>query len=381
MMTVRDAYDPLGTAGGSRTPPPRIRIAVPNVGEEEVAAVTEVLGSGILTNGPATKRFEDAMAQRHGAAHAVAFANGTMALAAMYLACGIGPGDEVIVPSLTFISTATSVLHIGATPVFADVSPDTLNLDPDDVARRMTPRTRAIVPVHYGGQAADLDELRAIADAHGAVVLEDAAEAHGARYRGRPVGSTTDAAMFSFTPTKNITTGEGGIVTTNRSDLDQAMRLLRNHGMDAPYHHAALGWNWRITEMQAAMGVCQVERLDHILERKRANAAALTARLAPIAGVQTPTEAPDRDHTYMLYTVQLPADRRDQVAADLAADGIEARIYFPPAHLQPVFADTPSDGLAVTEDVARRILSLPVHLSLSEQDLDDIAASIARSLA
>src|SRR5664280_2414694 len=249
-----------------------VRLAKPALGDEELQAVRDVFESGTLTNGPRTAQFEQAFIRRHGTAYGVAFANGTVALAAMYLACDIGPGDEVIVPSLTFISSATSVLHVGATPVFAEILPGTFDLDPADVRSRITARTKAILVVHYGGQPAAMDELRAIARDAGVLLLEDAAEAHGAAYRGRPVGGLGAAAMFSFTPTKNITTGEGGIVTTDDAELAHAMRLLRNHGQGELYQHLALGYNWRITEMQASMGIVQLGRLDGIVARKRVNA-------------------------------------------------------------------------------------------------------------
>jgi perosamine synthetase len=311
--------------------------------------------------------------------HAVAFANGTLALEAMYRGLDIGPGDEVVVPSFTFISTATSVLHVGATPVFAEVDPRTYDLDPDDVARRIGPRTRAIVPVHYGGQSAALPRLCALAEAAGVALLEDAAEAHGACCGGRPVGGWGRAAMFSFTPTKNITTGEGGLVTTDDAELAQRLRLLRNHGMDAPYHHATLGYNWRMSEVQAAMGVCQIARLDGIIEAKRANAARLDALFADDPRVVTPTVREGNDHTYMLYTVSLPAGARDAVRDGLARRGIEARVYFPPAHGQPVFSHLPAE-LPVTDEVAARVLSLPVHVDLHPEDLDEIAAAVREEL-
>jgi perosamine synthetase len=374
-------YDPLGSVGGatSAPPEPRIRLARPVTGEEEVDAVRAVLESGYLTNGPATRRFEAAMAARHDTAHAVAFANGTVALAAMYLAAGIGPGDEVIVPSFTFISTATSVLHVGATPVFADIDPETFCLDPADVARRVTPRTRAIVPVHYAGQAADIEELAAIAGDAGADLLEDAAEAHGASYRGRPVGSWGRAGMFSFTPTKNITTGEGGIVTTDDEAYADRMRRLRNHGMRALYVHDELGFNWRLSDIQAAVGACQVDRLDAILAAKRGIAGRLDALLAPVAGVRTPVVRDDRDHTYMLYTVRLPADRRDAVRDALADVGIETRVYFPPAHRQPVFAGLATD-LPVTDEIGASVLSLPVHARLTPSEVEEVAAAVAAAV-
>lgn len=382
MTATTDAYDPLGSAGGGPArPQPRIRLAAPVTGEEEVDAVRDVLASGILTNGPATRRFEDAMAERHGTSFAVAVANGTVGLAAMYLAAGIGPGDEVIVPSLTFIGTATAVSHVGATPVFADVLPDTFTLDPADVARRITERTRAIVPVHYAGQAADLAPLRDLAEAHGVVLLEDAAQAHGATYRDRPVGSWGQSAMFSFTPTKNITTGEGAVITTDDEEIARQLRLLRNHGMSKQYHHELLGYNWRLTEMQAAIGVVQLGRLDGILATKRANAVVLDELLGAIPGVVPPVAADDRDHPYLFYTVLVDADRREQVAAALDDAGIEHRRYFPPIHHQPIYAHLDDPVLPVTEDVYARALSVPFHSRLTPTDLADIAAAIAAGLA
>src|ERR1700674_1004916 len=274
------------------TPGPTIRLADPDVGEEELEAIRSALLSGVLTGGPRTADFENVFANRHGVSQAVAFANGTVALAGIYLALGIGPDDEVIVPSLTFISTATSVLHVGARPVFAEVAGDTFNLDPADVEARLTRRTRAIVAVHYGGQPADLTELGSIAEAAGVHFIEVAAQPHGASSQGRPVGGFGRAAMFSFTPTKNITTGEGGMVTTDDAALADRIRLLRNHGQVAPYQHGSLGFNWRMTEMQAAMGVVQPGRLDAILARKRRNAAWMRSRLGDQHGITLPGVAP-----------------------------------------------------------------------------------------
>jgi perosamine synthetase len=351
----------------------RIRLAKPDVGDEELAAIKEVLESGVLTNGPRTAEFEELFAHRHEVGNAVAFANGTVALAAMFLALGIGPGDEVIVPSLTFISSATSVLHVGAKPVFADIDPISFNLSPRSAASVMTSQTKAILAVHYGGQPADMDELRSVANAAGIALLEDAAEAHGARYKGQSVGSLGDAAMFSFTPTKNITTGEGGIVTTNDDSLAQKLRLLRNHGQVSPYHHIMVGYNWRITELQAAMGIVQLRKLDGILARKRSNAAWMRARLESIPGMRPPAEMPDREHVYMLYT--LLANRRDYLLDKLLARGIEARVYFPPVHRQPIFNES-SPRLPATEAVARRMLSIPFHSLLTYGELEEIASAL-----
>ena len=352
-----------------------IRLARPDVGDDELAAIAEVFRSGILTDGPATAAFERAFAECHQVEHAVAFASGTVALAAIHLGLDIGPGDEVIVPSMTFISTATSVLHVGATPVFADILPDTFDLDPADVARRITPATKAIVAVHYGGQPADLDGLRAVADDADVLLIEDAAEAHGATYQGRPVGGFGRAAMFSFTPTKNITTGEGGMVTTDDGALVERLRLLRNHGQPAPGRHVMVGHNWRLSEMQAAMGTAQMAKLPGILERKHAHARRLTDLLDRVPGVTPPVVRPDCGHVYMLYTL-LVDDGRDELRDGLAARRIESRVYFPPAHLQPIFAPAATD-LPVTDDVARHMLSVPIHAQLPASDIDAVAAAIA----
>lgn len=361
------------------TPEARIRLAKPDVDEREAQAIAAVLATGIYTNGSETAAFEREFAALHDVAHAVAMSNGTVALAAMYLALGIGAGDEVVVPSLTFVSTATSVLHVGATPVFADVLPDTFDLDADDVARRITPRTKAVVVVHYAGQPADLPRLRAVTDAAGVPLLEDAAQAHGARLHGRPVGAAGAAAMFSFTPTKNITTGEGGMVTTGSADLAQRLRLLRNHGQAALYRHEALGWNWRLTEMQAAMGRVQLTKLDGILARKRALAAELSERLADVPGVTVPVTRPGAEPVHMIYSV-LVQRQRDRVRDRLLQEGIEVRTYFPPAHLQPVFGGHPGT-LPVTERLATQLLSLPLHSRLTRVELGEVADALIDAVA
>ena len=361
------------------TPPPLIRLAGPDIGPEEQTAVLDVLSTPVLTNGPFTRRFEQAFAARHQVSEAVAFCNGSVALAAIHLALGVGPGDEVIVPSLTFISSATTVAHVGATPVFADVVPDTLTLDPADVATRLTDRTTAIVAVHYGGQPADMDELATIAADAGVALVEDAAQAHGSSYRGRPVGSLGRAAMFSFTATKNITTGEGGVVTTDDVELAQQLRLLRNHGQTELYRHDVVGFNWRITEMQAAMGVAQVGKLDRILDRKRRNAAWMTDRLSSVPGVGPPVTRSDRDHVFMLYTLTLDR-RRDDVLHSLNEAGIESRVYFPAAHLQPIFRGQGS-RLPVTEELCRRIVSIPMHSRLTSEELERISTAVEEAVA
>lgn len=357
-----------------------LRLAQPELGEEELEAVRRVFASGHLTNGPETVAFEREFAERHDVGHAVAVANGTVGLQAIHVALGIGPGDEVITPSLTFISSATSVLHVGATPVFADIRDDTFNLDPKDVASRLTERTKAIVAVHYGGQPADLDELRSLADEAGAHLIEDAAQAHGATYRGRPVGGFGTAAMFSFTPTKNITTGEGGVVTTDDAAVAERIRLLRNHGQTSLYRHELVGFNWRMTEMQAAIGRVQLSKLDGILETKRQHADAMDRQLTGVRGVRLPVVKGDRTHPFMLYSLLID-HRRDEVLEALISDGIEARVYFPPAHTQPVFAHLAPQDLPVTQELGQRLLSVPLHAKLAQGDLTTIANAVRRHMA
>jgi perosamine synthetase len=374
-MSVEKSDGAAGTTGV-----PRIRLASPDVGEEELESIRAALFSGVLTNGPHTAAFEMAFARRHQVPYAVAFANGTVALAAIYLALGIGPGDEVIVPSMTFISSATSVLHVGARPIFAEVTEDTFNLDPADVETRLTSRTRAILAVHYGGQPADLDELASIARGRGIVLIEDAAQAHGASYHERPVGGLGRAAMFSFTPTKNVTTGEGGLVTTNDEHLANQLRLLRNHGQTSLYQHDVLGYNWRITELQAAMGIVQIKKLDAILARKWANATYLRGRLLHAEAIELPVARPDRTHAYMLFTLKVKQDLRDKVMGSLLESGIEARLYFPPAHLQPVFR-LGGVRLPRTERLAGQMLSIPFHSRLSTAELDIMADALVHATA
>ena len=356
----------------------RVRLAKPDIGAAEIEAVSEVLTSGTLTAGPQNAAFEREFAARHGARHAVTFASGTSALAAMLLAEGIGPGDEVIVPAMTFISTATAVCHAGATPVVADIDPRSFSRDPAQIPALATARTRAVLAVHYAGQPCDLAGLlKACADT-GLVLLEDAAEAAGAEYRGQPVGTFGATAMFSFTPTKNITTGEGGIVLTGSADTAERLRLLRNHGQRRLYQHALIGYNWRLTEMQTAMGRVQLGKLDGILARNRAHAGWMDRRLAGVPGLTPPYRAPQRSHTYMLYTC-LVETGRDAVLEYLLDRGIEARVYFPPVHRQPVFAGRAA-SLPVTDAVAARMLSIPMHSLLAPDELAFIADTLVQAV-
>lgn len=370
-------------AGGMKR---QITIADPDIGEEEARAVYEVVLSGWINEGKKVNEFEERFAQYVGTKHAVALFNGTAVLHAILLSHDIGPEDEVIVPSLTFVSTATSILHAGAKPVFADIDPQTYNIDPADIEHRINHRTRAIMPVHYAGQVADMGPILEIAARHGLLVFEDAAEAHGAEYRGKKVGGFGNAAMFSFTPTKNITTGEGGMLTTNDDYIAAKVRLLKNHGQERAYHHVAVGYNYRMTEMQAAMGIVQLGKLPLILQRKQANAAFLNEALSHFVGISIPYVAPDRNHAYMMYTIRISAMKtgisRDKLQQVLAERGIQTKVYFPPVHQQPIFRERDKGhySLPVTDEVSEEILSLPFHSKLVQADLEYIAECVGEAV-
>ncbi|MBI4283424.1 MAG: DegT/DnrJ/EryC1/StrS family aminotransferase [Chloroflexi bacterium] len=355
--------------------------AEPFLGQEEAQAVYDVVLSGWLSQGERVKEFEEQFARYVGVRHGVAFFNGTVALHGILKALDIGPGDEVIVPTFTFISTATSVIHAGATPVFADIDPQTFNISPAEVEAKLTASTKAIMPVHYAGQPADMKPILEIAHSHNIPVIEDAAEAHGADYLGKKAGSWSMAAMFSFTPTKNMTTGEGGMVTTDDEHLAERLRLIRNHGTVSPYHHILVGYNYRMTDLQGALGCVQLRKLPDFLAKKRANARYLSAKLEGIPGIMPPFQAPDRTHSYMLYSISVDQSvtgvSRDELQAQLLERGIQTRVCFPPVHLQPALRPfAPSWALPMAERVSSEVLSLPFHLNLSREDFDYIAASI-----
>ncbi|WP_112238883.1 DegT/DnrJ/EryC1/StrS family aminotransferase [Kribbella monticola] len=355
----------------------RIRLARPTAGQDELLAVQNVLSTGILSNGPMIKQFESGFAALHSAAHAVAVANGTIALQAILMALDIGPGDEVIVPSMSFVSTATCVLHVGAEVRFADIRPDTLNLDVEDVARRITARTKAIIVVHYGGQPADLVALGDLADGAGLHLIEDAAQAHGARLFNHPVGAWGAAGMFSFSPTKNITTGEGGMIVTNDGNLAARVRELRNHGASREYFHESIGYNWRLTELQAAIGVVQMHRLEPIISQKKLNAEVLSAALSEHPRISTPANLSGTEPSFSQYTVLLDGTiDRDAVMKHMIGAGIETKRYYPAIHLMPVFRDHGPYDLPATEDVDQRMISLPFHAGLGPDALQEVARTL-----
>lgn len=358
----------------------RIPFTQPFIGEEEAAAAAEVVRSGWLSQGERVARFEEEFARYVGCKEAIAVANGTVALHLTMIVAGVGPGDEVIVPSFTFVSTSNAALFQDAVPVFADIDPDTYNISPEDIEAKITARTRAIIPVHYAGQVADMAPIMAIARKHNLIVVEDAAEAHGARYDGRHAGVFADMAIFSFTPTKNMTTGEGGFIVTDNPDYAARLRLLRNHGMDSPYHYVALGYNYRLTEVQAAIGLVQLGRLDYILECKDRIVGSYNSCLGELPGVVVPRLSPHTTrHGYMLYTLRVPREQRDRLIKGLGERGIESKVYFPPVHLQPYYRSRfgfQKGMLPVTERVADEVVSLPVFPALTGGQVERIVESV-----
>ena len=310
----------------------RIPAAKPEISEADIEAAVRVLRSGMVVQGPEVKAFEEEFAPVTGAAHCVAVNSGTSALHLSLLALGLGPGDEVIVPSFTFAATANAVRLVGAEPVFADIDRDSFNLDPAAVEALVGPRTAAIMPVHLYGLPADLVALTAIAERHGLAIVEDAAQAHGAAVDGRPVGSWGKAGCFSFYPTKNMHSLEGGMVSTDDAELARQLRLLRNQGMEQRYANEVVGTNTRLTDVAAAIGRSQLQRLHGWTEQRRANAAALDAGLAEVDGVVVPPVGDGLRHVYHQYTIRVPGDR-DAVSAKLTELGIGNAVYYPtPVH-------------------------------------------------
>jgi dTDP-4-amino-4,6-dideoxygalactose transaminase len=358
-----------------------IPIARPDLGAEEIAAVTEVIESGMLAQGRKVKELEDAWAAFVGVKHAIAMGNGTQALMAIFAGIGLEPGDEVITVSHTFAATANSILYTGATPVFIDIEPDTYLIDAKKIEAAITPRTRAICPVHLFGLVADMDMIRAIADRHGLIVVEDACQAHGATFRGRPAGSFGHGA-FSLYATKNMTTAEGGFVTTNDDRLADWLRLYRNQGMRARYEFEMLGYNFRMTDLAAAIGIAQFEKLERNTARRQAIARRYDDAFADLP-VGLPVTPDGRVHVFHQYTVEVGAGR-DAIVAELREAGVGADIYYPiPVHRQEYIMERGLHAdLPVTDAAAARTLALPMYPGLPEADqatvIDALRAAVAR---
>ena len=356
-----------------------IYIAKPVIGPEEKQAVLEVMDSGIIAQGPKVKEFEEAFAAMVGVEEAVATSSGTTALHTMLLAHGIGQGDEVITTPFTFIASANSILYVGAKPVFVDIDPVTFNMDPNLVEDAITARTKAILPVHLFGLSCDMSPLMDIAERYKLAVLEDAAQSHGAKYFGKDVGSFGSGA-FSLYPTKNMTSAEGGMVTTNDAEIAESCRVIRQHGMRRRYYHDELGFNFRMTDIHAAIGFEQLKKLQTFNLRRQENARFLSENLPTVV---TPVVPAGYDHVFHQYTIRVPARQRSQLVGHLQDNGVGCGIYYPvPIHKQTIYCEMGYDvHLPETEKTALEVLSLPVHPSLTDADLETIVSAVNSFIA
>jgi perosamine synthetase len=366
------------------------------LGEDDIATVIEILRSDWLTTGPKVGEFERAFADLVDAKEAVAVSNGTAALHAAMYAVDIEPGDEVIVPPMTFAASANCVVFQGGTPVFADVDPDTLLIDPAQVKAKITPRTKAIIAVDYTGQPCDYDALRAIADQHNLTLVADACHALGGSYKGRPVGSLADLSTFSFHPVKHVTTGEGGMIATDDPDLAQRMRVFRNHGITRDhrqreqqgswfYEMVDLGYNYRLTDIQCALGISQLRKLPDGVARRQEIARRYDSAFAVVPAVEPLGMREDVSHAYHLYMIQLDLDQlkvdRASVFTALRAEGIGVNVHYIPVHLHPFYRERfgTGPGLCPAAEAAyERLISLPMFPAMTDMDIGDVIKAIRK---
>lgn len=353
-----------------------IHLASPIIGEEEIDAVTAVMRSGMLAQGAEVAAFEQEFATTFQTGNAAAVSNGTMALVMALQAIGVSPGDEVIVPSFTFAATANAVALIGAVPVFADCDAETFCIDPASAESLVTERTRALIAVHLYGHMAPMTELAALTSSHGLSLIEDAAQAHGAKREGMPVGKLSDLSTYSFYPTKNMTTGEGGIVTGHDHELIAKVKLLRNHGMEQRYHHDIIGTNARMTDMAAAIGRVQLGRIAAWNARRREIAAIYDLHLAGV--VKTPFTASETEHVYHQYTVR--SERREHIIESCRESGVGYGIYYPiPCHRQQAFRSFATEQeLVETDRAAAEVLSVPIRPDLTETEVERVIDAITK---
>lgn len=351
-----------------------ISISKPMITDAEKQAVLDVLESGYVVQGPRTALFEERFAALCGVDHAIAVTSGTVALYIALLAHNIQPGDEVITSPFTFVATANAILFAHAVPVFADVEPTTFNIDPDAIEAAITPKTKAIMPVHLYGHIAQMERIQEIADRHGLAVIEDACQAVSASYNGTMAGGF-GTGTFSFYATKNIMTGEGGMITTDDAEIADRCRLFRNHGMKTRYYHDRLGFNFRMTDLQSAIGLVQLDRIEDINRRRQENAVFLNEH---IHTVTTPTTRSGHVHAWHQYTVRFENGGRDEAQKKLAEAGIGSAIYYPvPIHQQKYYIERFGEStFPVSEKLSQEVLSLPVHPQLSREDLEIIAKEV-----
>jgi perosamine synthetase len=375
--------DRLAILGGKPVSDKKIPLAKPVFSQKDADDVAKVLRSGYVRMGPYTKEFEEKFAERVGAKYAYAVSNGTAALHVAYLST-LKPGDEVIAPAFTFIATISTVFFSNAKPVFVDIDPETYLIDPEDVKEKITSRTRAIAPVHLFGNAADMDALTEIAQDHKLLLVNDCAQAHGTEHGGRDLGSWEHLNCYSFYPTKTMTTGEGGIVTTNDPELYRLGALIRNHGDDGKYHHVMLGLNYRMTDIMAVIGLNQLENLNGYLRKRRYIGDKLRRGIEKIDCVSPQKITPKTNPSYSYFSATLDLEKlkctRDEFLKALQAENIDCGVHYPtPLTRQPAILDLMKPGRCpVSEDVANRIFSLPMHPYLSDDDLGAILTGVKK---
>lgn len=354
-----------------------IPIAKPIIGDEEKRAVLEVLDSGMLAQGKKVTEFETEFAKYIGVKHAIATSNGTTALHAALLAHGIGLGDEVITTPFTFIATANVIKIVGAKPIFVDIEEDSFNINPDLVEAAITKKTKAILPVHLFGLPVDLEKIQNLANRHNLIIIEDACQAHGAEFKGKKVGSF-GTGCFSFYPTKNITTGEGGIITTNDNNIADNIRKIINHGSEKKYYLDQLGYNFRMTDIAAAIGIEQLKKLNQFNQKRKENAALLNKILKDKKGIVLPLI--NEGHSIHQYTIRIMPElgkNREEIIEILKRKGIDSSVFYPlPAHKQKSFAEYNHLTLPVAELIAEQVLSLPIHPSLTKEEIELIGKTI-----
>ncbi|MFX0133720.1 MAG: DegT/DnrJ/EryC1/StrS family aminotransferase [Candidatus Hodarchaeota archaeon] len=378
-----------------------INVATPLVGNEEIEAVAEVLRSGYYVQGPKVKQFEQDFAKYIGTTQAIATNSGTSALHIAIAAAGIGPGDEVIVPAITFFSTVTSVIHNNAIPIFADIDREIFCLSPEDMEKRITEKTKAVIPVHFYGHPAEMDSIMKIAKAHDLIVIEDCAQAHGAEYKGKKVGSIGHMGCWSFYATKNITTGEGGMITTNDPSFEQTARVIRNHGMTSRDDHSILGYNYRMNEISAAIGIVQLPKLDKFNEIRSKNSMYLIKGLEGVDWIELPVIKPYIKHAFFWCPIQVKEDKLGMKTKDLITklrdNGVEVRHrYIAPLYKQPMLLNQkaytkgcpfscPFYGKDIdysqincpnTEKIAGKMIGLPNHPKLTQNELDRVISTL-----
>ncbi len=359
----------------------KVPIAKPIIGQEEIDNVVEVLKSGMIAQGPKVSEFEEKFSLWTDAKYGVATNSGTSALHVALLSCGIGKEDEVITSPFTFIASGNSIVYTGAKPVFGDIDLNTYTLNPDSIEELITDKTKAIMPVHLYGQSAEMDAICDIAEDHDLKVIEDAAQAHGTTFNGKKVGSIGDMACFSFYPTKNMTTSEGGMITTDDEHLVEEAHIFRAHGSRVKYLHDDIGYNFRMTDISAAIGIAQLNKIDEFNKKRIENAKYLNKYLDDIDGIITPFARDNSTHVYHQYTIRVEKGKRDDWIEILTENGIGTGVHYPiPLYNQPIYQKLGFDGNCPNaETAANGVISLPVHPSLTNEDLDLVIDSLKKA--